>query len=273
MAPTILTMFSIVLKGGDVVGRVAVVTGAASGLGRSVASRLSSEGWRVAGIDLHEAADVDLPLVADVSRPDEVARAVERAAAELGPLHAAAACAGVNAARFDLAHRLDPAEWQRLLQVNLSGSYHTARAVLPKLAATGGGLVLVSSVSAHHPLPGAAHYSASKAGVVALARSLALEYARAGVRVNSVAPGYMDTPMSAPTLGRGDLRRRIEASIPLGRIADPDEVAEVVVWLLSPAARYMTGQELVVDGGLGLTTYSSPGLIDRLWREAEPDEG
>ena len=261
-------MFSIVLEGQAAAREVAVVTGAASGLGRAVATRLAAGGWRVAGIDLREPADVDLALVADVSRADDVARAVETAAAKLGPVRVAAACAGVNAARFDLAHRLDPAEWERLLQVNLSGCYHTARAVLPQLAEGGGALVLVSSVSAHHPLPGAAHYSASKAGVVALARSLALEYARAGVRVNSVAPGYMDTPMAAPALGRPELRRWIEASIPIGRIAAPEEVADVVTWLLSPGARYVTGQELVVDGGLGLTTYSSPRLIDRLWEES-----
>ena len=150
-------------------------------------------------------------------------------------------------------------------QLEQTTAFLTAQAVLPHLVSRRGALVIVSSVSAHHPLPGAGHYSAAKAGVVALTRSLALEYAAAGVRVNSVAPGYMDTPMSSPVLGRENLRRRIEETIPLGRIAEPGDVAEVVGWLLTPGARYLTGQDVTVDGGLGLSTYSSRALIDRLW--------
>ena len=262
------------------VGPAALVTGAASGLGRAVVGWLRAAGWRTAGIDLSPAAGADFDAVADITDGDALAGAVAAAATEqpcngsrnvaaavehLGGLDGAAACAGVNATSFALGHRLPRADWDRLLSVNLTGAFLTAQAVLPHLVSRRGALVIVSSVSAHHPLPGAGHYSAAKAGVVALTRSLALEYAAAGVRVNSVAPGYMDTPMSSPVLGRENLRRRIEETIPLGRIAEPGDVAEVVGWLLTPGARYLTGQDVTVDGGLGLSTYSSRALIDRLW--------
>jgi 2-hydroxycyclohexanecarboxyl-CoA dehydrogenase len=260
-------MLSIVMEP----GRAALVTGAASGLGLAVARRLTSEGWRVAAVDLRQApaGASELTLAADVTVQDQITNAVAAARDRFGCLHGVAACAGVNASRFALAHRLSLADWRRLLDVNLNGAFMTARAVLPDLVESRGSLVLVSSVSAHDALPGAAHYSAGKAGVVALARSLALEYAPAGVRVNSVAPGYMDTAMTAPVLGRPEMRSRLEASIPLGRIAAPEDVAEAVVWLLSAKAGYVTGQDLVVDGGLGLTTYSTPGLIKRLWEEPD----
>jgi len=247
------------------VGPAALVTGAASGLGRAVVGWLRAAGWRTAGIDLSPAAGADFDAVADITDGDALAGAVAAAVEHLGGLDGAAACAGVNATSFALGHRLPRADWDRLLSVNLTGAFLTAQAVLPHLVSRRGALVIVSSVSAHHPLPGAGHYSAAKAGVVALTRSLALEYAAAGVRVNSVAPGYMDTPMSSPVLGRENLRRRIEETIPLGRIAEPGDVAEVVGWLLTPGARYLTGQDVTVDGGLGLSTYSSRALIDRLW--------
>jgi len=247
------------------VGPAALVTGAASGLGRAVVGWLRAAGWRTAGIDLSPAAGADFDAVADITDGDALAGAVAAAVEHLGGLDGAAACAGVNATSFALGHRLPRADWDRLLSVNLTGAFLTAQAVLPHLVSRRGALVIVSSVSAHHPLPGAGHYSAAKAGVVALTRSLALEYAAAGVRVNSVAPGYMDTPMSSPVLGRENLRRRIEDTIPLGRIAEPGDVAEVVGWLLTPGARYLTGQDVTVDGGLGLSTYSSRALIDRLW--------
>jgi NAD(P)-dependent dehydrogenase (short-subunit alcohol dehydrogenase family) len=267
-------MVSIIMKGVKA-ARTALVTGAASGLGLAVARRLTAEGWRVAGVDVRSAPDAggEVRLVADITSEDQVTSAVAAALDRFGSLDAVAACAGVNATRFALAHRLSIAEWRQLLEVNLHGAYVTARSVLPHLVGSRGSLVLVSSVSAHDALPGAAHYSAGKAGVVALVRSLALEYAPAGVRVNSVAPGYMDTAMAAPVLRRPEVRSRVEASIPLGRVADPEEVAAVVVWLLSMDAGYVTGQDIVVDGGLGLTTYSTPGLIKRLWDDAESDPG
>jgi len=153
-------------------------------------------------------------------------------------------------------HELDPQTWERTLAVNLTGSYAIARAVLPALIETRGALVLVASISGRQPRPGTAAYAASKAGVTALVRAAALEYAHLGVRVNSVSPGWIDTAMAARALGRPSTRERIERDIPAGRAATPEDVASVIVWLLSDEARYVTGADIVVDGGLAISALA-----------------
>jgi len=237
--------------------RRALVTGAASGVGRACVAALRERSYAVAALDL-EPADMEADHIGscDVSDIEGVTAAVEEARAALGGLDAAAHCAGIHPERAANLHELDPQTWERIVAVNLTGSYAFTRAVLPALIETRGALVLVASISGSQPRPGTAAYAASKAGVTALARAAALEYAHLGVRVNSVSPGWIDTAMAAAALGRPSTRERIERDIPAGRAATPEDVASVIVWLLSDEARYVTGADIVVDGGLAISALA-----------------
>jgi NAD(P)-dependent dehydrogenase (short-subunit alcohol dehydrogenase family) len=234
---------------------------------------LRGEGYAVAALDLRAAGiEADYWGLCDVRDVAAVARAVGEAAAVLGGIDAAVHCAGVFPDQVVPLHALPPETWERTIAVNLTGAFALARAVLPGLmAAPSGGLVLTASVAAGQPQPGAAAYAAAKAGVGALARALALEYAHLGVRVNSVSPGWMETPMAAPALDSPTLRERIEQAIPAGRVAAASEVAEAIVWLLSPAARHLTGQDVVIDGGQSVSAMLAAGDVAAVWRRLEPD--
>lgn len=246
--------------------RVAFVTGAASGLGAAVSGLFTREGWLVAGLDRDRGVHASLALQADVTDRDAVSGAVARAATELGRIDALVSCAGVNRNTLSPFHAVREEDWDHVIAVNLTGAFLVARAVLPHLMIRGGGVVFVASVSAGAPQPGGTAYAASKAGVVALARSVALEYASHGVWANAVSPGYMDTAMAAPALSRPGLRQAIEAAIPAGDVASPSAVARVVVDLCRDGSRHLTGQDIVVDGGEGLTAFVHPGEVDRMWQ-------
>jgi NAD(P)-dependent dehydrogenase (short-subunit alcohol dehydrogenase family) len=166
-------------------------------------------------------------------------------------------------------HALSPVVWERTIAVNLTGAFALARAVLPALVPTRGALVLTASVAGHQPQAGAAVYAASKAGVAALARAVAIEYAHLGVRVNAISPGWMDTAMAEPVLSRPALRERVERAIPLGRVAAPEEVAATVLWLLSDEAGYVTGQDIVLDGGLAEAAYVNEGDVAAAWERVQ----
>lgn len=245
--------------------RVALVTGAASGLGAAVAKRLRAAGYRVGGLDVSPEIDADLALVADVTQEDQVQAAVSKVSSEFGPLHAVACCAGIATRDWLLSHQQPWAEWTRMLDVNLTGTYRVLRTALPQLSEVGGAIVLTASVAATQPLAGGTPYSVSKAGVLALMRGLALEYAHRNVRVNAVSPGFMDTPMASRNLSNAAFRKSVESSIPLGRISAAEDVAAVIDFLLSDAARDITGREIVVDAGRSLTTYAIPEVTARLW--------
>jgi NAD(P)-dependent dehydrogenase (short-subunit alcohol dehydrogenase family) len=247
--------------------RRAIVTGAASGVGRACVAALRARSCRVAALDL-EPVEVEAEHVGtcDVSDIDAVAAAVEEARAAFGGVDAVAHCAGVFPDQLVPLHALDPRVWHRTIAVNLTGAYAVARAILPALAETRGALVLTASIAAHQPRPGAAAYATAKAGVAALARAAAIEYAHRGVRVNSVSPGWIDTPMAAPVLERPAIRARIEQAIPVGRVATPDEVAATVVWLLSDESGYITGAEIAVDGGLGVAGFGAEADVTSAWR-------
>ncbi|MGH8998305.1 MAG: SDR family NAD(P)-dependent oxidoreductase [Acidimicrobiia bacterium] len=242
----------------DLAGLGALVTGGASGLGRAVAARMVSDDARVVVID-RDGADTaakELGAVAgitgDVSDAADVARAVSQAEAALGAVDVLVNNAGINGVGPPKAlHETDDAEWATVMAVNLTGPFLLARAVVPGMIARGGGAIVnVASIAGIASFPLRAPYSATKAGLLSLTRVMAAEYAEAGIRVNAVCPGWIDTPMVRWRLEQPGVTEAVSQTIPLRRVADPAEIAEVVAFLASPAASYVTGAALVADGGM-----------------------
>ena len=227
-------------------GRVAVVTGAASGIGAALTSRLRAHDVRVASLDVRPAPFADLSLEVDVGDADAVHAAVQKVAFELGPPTLAVHCAGIT--RDAMLWKLHAADWDAVMRVNLSGAWYLLKAMVPHLRAAGdGSVVLVGSINGARGKVGQAAYAASKAGVVGLAKSAARELGHFGVRVNVVAPGFVETPMTAPLAD--EFRAKAIAETSLGRVALPDDVAGAILFLLSQSSRHVTGHVLNVDGG------------------------
>ena len=224
---------------------VAVVTGAASGIGAAVAAELHERGWMVAGLDLTPAAACDLAVEVDVRDAGAMTDAVGRAGRELGDVTAAVSVAG-HYAMAPLA-QISTEQWQRMLQVHLGGFTNLARAVLPDMLARGsGGIIAISSELAIGGGNEDAHYAAAKGAVLGAMRSLAVEAAPQGVRVNAVAPGPTDTPLLAadsPWRARDYLD-----TLPLRRLGSPQEVALCVAWLLEEGT-FCVGEVLNPNAG------------------------
>jgi meso-butanediol dehydrogenase / (S,S)-butanediol dehydrogenase / diacetyl reductase len=251
--------------------RKAVVTGGGSGIGRATCRRMSAEGARVAVFDVDgpsaDAVAKEIGGVAfevDVGDPEALRAAVDSAAAEFGGLSIIYNNAGTAA--FNRMHELDPAEWDRVLRVNLTGVWAGIRAAAPHLLEAGGGsIVSTASISGTRPAAGEGPYAASKAAVAALTASAALEYAPS-IRVNAVSPGMIRTTMTAPWFEfMPDQVERFEKGTPVGRVGEPEDVADVVVFLCSDLARFVTGQNIVVDGGLTLHGSGVDGIFDRVF--------
>ncbi len=229
--------------------KTAVVTGGGSGIGRAVAERLRADGFHVATIDLNASAE-DFAHTADVTDRAQVDAALTAIRAQLGPVSILVNAAGLDG--FKRFTDITFAEWQRVVDVNLNGVFHCVQAILPDMIEAGWGrIVNISSSSTHSGTAYMAHYVAAKSAVNGLTKSLALEFGPAGITVNAVPPGFIDTPMLRNAESRGvlgDVQATIEAT-PVRRIGRPEDIAAACAFLISEEAGYITGQILGVNGG------------------------
>jgi 3-oxoacyl-[acyl-carrier protein] reductase len=219
--------------------RTAIVTGGLSGLGAATATRLRADGLRVLTVDIADGADV----VIDISDSS----AVNRAVAGLGVVDVLVNSAGIVGPNAPL-WQVSDADWARTFAVNVTGTFNMCRAILPGMRERGWGrIVNLASIAGKEGNPNMAAYSASKAAVIGLTKSLGKELAADGVLVNAIAPAVIDTPMNATTAPR--VLERITNLIPMGRIGRPEEVAELVAWLVSDKLTFSTGAVYDISGG------------------------
>lgn len=236
----------------------ALVVGGASGIGRACADALLAAGWPTLVADLKPDPADDAAIAVDVRDPDAVGAAVGAAVERHGSLGTVVYAAGT--ARVTPLLEIEPREWDLVLGVNLSGAFNALRAAGRHLQA-GGSFIAISSIDSAAPVEGLAHYCASKAGLEALVRSAALELGPRGIRCNAVLPGLVRTPLMEPMLATPGVEDAFIAQTPLRGIAGGAEVADVVAFLASPAARWITGAAIPVDGGMAMTEH--PRLLDR----------
>jgi 3-oxoacyl-[acyl-carrier protein] reductase len=243
-------------------GKVAIVTGGSRGIGRGIALAFAREGAKVAIVyrGNQEAADSLVQEVAqgsgtakayqaDVADTASVESCVKKVEEELGAIDILVNNAGVI--HDDLFVRLEPADWNKVIQTNLGGTYNFCHAVaFSMMRRRTGRIINISSVAAEHVNPGQSNYAASKGAINSLTRALAVELAKRGVTVNAIAPGFIETDMSAAVRNKaGDT---IKEMVPMKRIGTPEDIARVAVFLASADSSYITGQVLTVDGGLSL---------------------
>jgi 3-oxoacyl-[acyl-carrier protein] reductase len=243
-------------------GKVAIVTGGSRGIGRAIVLAFAKEGARVAVVykgsqeaaeslvkEVTDGGGVAKAYQCDVADVGSVDACVKRVEEELGGVDVLVNNAGVI--HDGLFVQLEPEHWNKVIQTNLGGTYNFCRAVTyPMMRKRSGRIINVSSVAATHVNPGQANYAASKGAINSFTRALAVEIAKRGVTVNAIAPGFIETDMSAAVRNKaGDL---IEKMIPMKRVGSPEDVAKVAVFLASADSAYVTGQVITVDGGLSL---------------------
>ncbi len=240
-------------------GKVALVTGAASGIGAACADRFAHEGAAIAGIDLAPPSGVIWDAVvgaapaasahaADVADEPSIEAAVKEAVKRHGQIDVLVNAAGVSG--VGSAHDLPVEEWDRVVDVNLKGSYLSAKHVLPTMMAAGAGSIIhVASVEGLEGMPAQLAYNASKGGVVLMTRNMAIDYAQFGIRVNCLCPGAIDTPMLSGLKAVPEICEQMRKFHALERFGRPDEVAAAALFLASDDASFVTGHPLVVDGG------------------------
>ena len=240
--------------------KIALITGAANGIGRGIALKFAAEGARVGVLDLDEAACQQVveeitaaggravALRANVAKEEEVDQAVTRLRTTFGLINVLVNNAAVMPA--GRLHETAPADFDRCVAVNLRGAYLVSRAVIPQMIELRkGSIIHMASVTGVSGLPGLAVYSATKGALIALARAMSTDYARLGIRVNSVAPWYIRTRRTSGKLADPDYLDEVLLRTPMGRIGEPEEVAAAVAFLCMPASSYVTGECIAVDGG------------------------
>ena len=236
--------------------RIAVVTGGASGIGLGVVHKFLADGHKVAVLDRQPPPDglpteSSLYVAVDVADRDSVAGAFAKVRAGLGPVSILVTSAGIDS--FDSVLEITPEVWDRILAVNLTGTFTCVQAALPDMIDSGWGrIVTISSSAAQSGAPGMAHYVASKGGVIALTKGLAREVAGHGITVNTIPPSLVDTPMARKAQEKGLLAgvEAVQKGVPLGRVGTPEDIAGACSFLCSDAAAYITGQVIGVNGGM-----------------------
>ena len=244
--------------------KTVVITGGTSGIGKATALAFSQEGANVvvSGRRISEGENVVREITSaggnalfvrtDVSREDDIVTLIEKTVASFGALHIAFNNAGVESQFGLLTTEQTVEQYRHVCDINIAGVLLSMKHEIPAMLRSGGGAIVnTSSVGGHVGFPGASVYVASKWAVIGLTKTAALEFAKQGVRVNSVSPGPIQTEMFDRYFGEGqtDSKKAIEAQNPAGRVGTPEEIASAVLWLCSPGAAFTTGQDIVVDGG------------------------
>ncbi|HXJ43949.1 MAG TPA: SDR family NAD(P)-dependent oxidoreductase [Bryobacteraceae bacterium] len=240
--------------------KVIVVSGGASGIGAEVSSRLAAEGAWVVIADLNAAqaeaqagrVEADggraIGVACDITNPELCEAAAQAAIDKFGRLDGVVNCAGISKPHDSIS--LPPADWARMVDVQLNGAFYFVQACARRMMDAGGAVVFITSTNAEAAFPRRAAYCCAKAGVAMLTKVLAIEWAEKGIRVNAVGPAYVATEMTQRNIAAGNVNEaQIKGRIPLGRLAKPADVADAVSFLLSEKASFITGHSLYVDGG------------------------
>lgn len=240
--------------------KVVVVSGGASGIGAEVSKRLASEGSRVVIGDLNaaqaeaNAASIEMAggtaigIACDITRPEQCEHLADAALNRFKRLDGAVNCAGISKPHDSIS--LQPTDWAQMVDVQLNGAFYFAQACAKRMIGREGAIVFISSTNAEAAFPRRAAYCAAKAGVAMLTKVLAIEWSQNGIRVNAVGPTYVATDMTLRNIAAGNVSEdQIKRRIPMGRLAQPSEIADAVLFLMSEKAQFITGQSLYVDGG------------------------
>jgi NAD(P)-dependent dehydrogenase (short-subunit alcohol dehydrogenase family) len=262
-----------------------LVTGAGRGLGAAIAAAAAGAGWTVGVLDRDadlvattvRAVPRSVGLVADTTDPERIEAALDELCGAVGVTAPDGLVGNAGIVRFGPLLDQSLADWRAVVDVNLTGTFVTATAVARRMigAGRGGSIVTITSMNGVAPGPNAGAYGATKAAIARLTQQMALEWGASGVRVNAVAPGLIDAGMSEPIYADDDIRRRRSSAVPLGRLGTADDVAAMVLFLLSDAAGYVTGTEILVDGGVTSSIVAMlprPRAVDSVGPDAGRDE-